>query len=192
MGRSYTLRFGALLALGAAAAVIVAATASAKVIFDETFHFEETTLEENFCGISGLTVEFALVRDGRVKAVPHGRDRLAYFNAHVEETSTATNVENGNSATLVLRFVDKDLRVTDNGNGTLTLLVMMVGNRVLYDEDGNVVARDTGQERVEIVIDHGGTPSDPSDDEFLEFLGFAKEPTGRNADFCEAAEPVLT
>jgi hypothetical protein len=182
---------GAVLAGGAAAAVILAATASATVIFDETFHFEDTTLEEDFCDISGLTVEFAIVRDVRVKAVPHGRDGLAYFNAHVEETSTATNVENGNSTTLVLRFVDKDLRVTDNGDGTLTILIMTVGNRVLYDEDGNVLARDPGQERIEILVDHGGTPADPSNDEFLEFLGVAKEPTGRNADFCEAAAPVL-
>jgi hypothetical protein len=149
MGRSHTLRFGAVLAVGAAAAVSMAATASAKVIFDETFHDEETELVEDFCGISGLTVEFAIVTDGRVKAVAHGRDGLAYFNAHIEETSTATNVENGNSATAVLRVVDKDLRVTDNGDGTLTILILTAGNRVLYDEDGNVLARDPGQERIE-------------------------------------------
>jgi hypothetical protein len=38
----------------------------------------------------------------------------------------------------------------------------------------------------------GGTPTDPSDDEFLEFLGVVKESTGRSDDFCEAAVPLLT
>ena len=40
--------------------------------------------------------------------------------------------------------------------------------------------------RFKILIDHGGTPTDPSDDEFLEFLGVVKESTGRSDDFCAA------
>ena len=63
---------------------------------------------------------------------------------------------------------------------------------MLYGEDGKAIARDPGQTRVEILVDHGGTPTDPSDDEFLEFLGVVKESTGRSDDFCEAAVPILT
>jgi hypothetical protein len=41
------------------------------------------------------------------------------------------------------------------------------------------------------VVDHGGTPTDPSDDEFLDFR-LVKESTGRTDDFCAAVVPVLT
>jgi hypothetical protein len=56
---------------------------------------------------------------------------------------------------------------------------------------GKAIARNPGQERFEIRVDHGGTPTDPSDDAFLEFLGVVKESTGRTDDFCEAAVPLL-
>ena len=62
---------------------------------------------------------------------------------------------------------------------------------MLYGEDGKVIARNPGQVRFEILVDHGGTPTDPSDDEFLEFLGVVKESTGRSDDYCEAAVPIL-
>jgi hypothetical protein len=84
------------------------------------------------------------------------------------------------------------LKVTDNGDGTLTILVMGTGNSTLYGPEGNAIARDPGQIRFEVLIDHGGTPSDPSDDEFLEFLGDVKPSTGRSDDFCEAAVEALS
>ena len=187
-----TFRLSAMLAVVATAAVTLAAAASAGQIFHETFHEEDSEVITDFCGVAGLTVEFAFVVDGRAHAVPHGRDGLAYFGAHIKRTEVVTNLANGNSVTSVITFIDKDLRVTDNGDGTLTLLILTTGNAVLYGEDGKAIARNPGQERVEILIDHGGTPTDPSDDEFLEFLGVVKESTGRSDDFCEAAVPVLT
>jgi hypothetical protein len=192
MRRSRKLRLGAIVALSAAVAVTLAAAASAGQIFKETFHEEEAQIINNFCGVSGLTVEFAVVRDGRAHAVPHGRDGLAYFGFHVKETQVVTNLANGNSVNSFSSFTNKDLRVTDNGDGTLTILILTTGNAVLYGEDGKVIARNPGQVRVEIRVDHGGTPTDPADDEFLEFLGVVKESTGRNDDFCAVAVPLLT
>ena len=192
MGHGHTLRLSAILGLGAAAAVMLAATASAGQIFHETFHEENAELETDFCSVTGLTVEFATVVDGRAHAVPHGQDQLAYFGAHIKRTETVTNLANDKSVTSISTFIDKDLRVTDNGDGTLTLLILTTGNSVLYGEDGKAIARNPGQQRIEILVDHGGTPTDPSDDEFLEFLGVVKESTGRSDDFCEAAIPLLT
>jgi hypothetical protein len=103
-----------------------------------------------------------------------------------------TNLANGKSVTGVLNVTTKDLRITDNGDGTITILVLATGNAVLYAEDGTVLARDPGQIRFEILIDTAGTPSDPSDDEFLDFLGVVKDSTGRTDDFCAAAVPALT
>jgi hypothetical protein len=87
--------------------------------------------------------------------------------------------------------IEKDLRVTDNGDGTQTILILATGNAVLYGDDGKAIARNPGQIRFEILVDDGGTPTDPSDDEFLDFLGVVKGSTGRSDDFCEAAVPAL-
>lgn len=192
MRHSRKLRLSAILALGATAAVTLAAAASAGQILRETFHQEEIEVINNYCGVPGLTVESAVVRDGRVHVVPHGRDGLPYGGLHIKETEVVTNLANGNSVTFFSTFIEKDLRVTDNGDGTLTILIFATGNTVLYGEDGKAIARNPGQQRIEILLDHGGTPTDPSDDEFLEFLGVVKESTGRSDDFCEAAVPVLT
>jgi hypothetical protein len=193
MRHSRTLRLGAILALGVTAAVTFTAAASAGQIFREIFRDEEQSqIITDFCDVSGLTVEFATTADGHVHVVPHGRDGLAYFGAQIRQTEVVTNLANGNSVRSASTFVDKDLLVTDNGDGTLTLLILTTGNAVLYGEDGKVIARNPGQQRVEILIDHGGTPTDPSDDEFLEFLGIVKDSTGRSDDFCEVAVPLLT
>ena len=192
MRRSRKLRLSATLALGATAAVMLTAAASAGQIFRETFHEEETLVFNNFCDVPGLTVELAIVRDGRVHAVPHGPDGLPHFGSHVEQTEVYTNLANDKSVTAVLIGNDKDLRVTDNGDGTLTVLVLATGNAVVYGEDGKAIARNPGQTRFEILVDHGGTPTDPSDDEFLTFLGVVKGSTGRTDDFCAAAVPALS
>ena len=86
----------------------------------------------------------------------------------------------------------KDLKVTDNGDGTLTILVLGTGNFTLYGQDGKAIARNPGQVRFEVLIDNAGTPDDPFDDEFIADLGLVKGSTGRNDDFCEAAVPALT
>ena len=193
MRHSRTLRLSATVALGVTAAVAFVAAASAGQIFSEHFRDEaEAEIITDFCGVTGLTVEFATVSDGHVHGVTHGRDGLAYFGAQVRQDQVVTNLANGNTVRSRSTFVDKDLRVTDNGDGTLTILILTTGNAVLYGEDGKVIARNPGQVRVEILVDHAGTPSDPEDDEFLEFLGVVKESTGRNDDFCAAAVPLLT
>jgi Ca2+-binding RTX toxin-like protein len=192
MRASGRLRLAAILAISATAAVMLAATAAAGVAFHDRFHDEGSFVISDFCGVTGMNVELAFDADVSIQAVPHGADGLIHFIEHVKETDVFTNLANGNSVTSVLKDVGKDLRVTDNGDGTLTILVIGTGNDVLYDEDGNVLARNPGQTRFEILVDNGGTPTDPSDDEFLEFLGVVKDSTGRNDDFCEAAIPELS
>jgi hypothetical protein len=81
---------------------------------------------------------------------------------------------------------------TDNGDGTLTVLFLETGNEVTYSSDGKVIARNPGQVRFEVLVDHNGTPTDPSDDQVIAFLGIVKESTGLTQDFCAAAVPALT
>jgi hypothetical protein len=192
MGLRRTRRLGAVLAACAATAVTFAAVAGAGQAVHETFHEEETVVFDDFCDVAGLTVVSEGVVDGRVHIVPHGRDRLPYFAFHVRGTIVYTNPANGMFVTEVSHVTDKDLKVTDNGDGTLTLLVLATGNFVVYGQDGKAIARNPGQVRFELLIDHGGTPQDPSDDVELDFLGIVKGSTGRTDDFCTAVVPALT
>jgi hypothetical protein len=192
MRRSRKLRLIAMLAVGATVAAVASGLASAGQIIKESFHEEEAEVVENFCDVAGLTVNFGVVRDGRAHVVLHGRDQLPYFAAHIKETQTVTNLANGKTVISTSSFIDKDLRVTDNGDGTSTLLILLTGISKLYGDNGKVVAMDPGQIRIELLFDNGGTPSDPTDDEEIAFLGVVKDSTGRSDDFCEAAVPILT
>ena len=191
MRHSRKLRLNALLALGVTAAAMLAAGAAAQPPFKERFHDEGTFVDEDFCG-AGLTEDGAFVTDGSVLVVPHGPDGLQYFLEHLKVTVVYTNRANGKTVTYeVVTRVNKDLRVTDNGDGTLTILALATGNDVYYGPDGNVIGRNPGQTRVEILVDHGGTPTDPFDDVFLA-EEIVKGSTGRSDDFCEAVVPALS
>jgi hypothetical protein len=185
---SRKLRLSALLALGVTAAAMLAAGAAAQPPFKERFHDEGTFVDDDFCG-AGLTVDGTFVVDGSLLVVAHGPDGLAYFLEHISATTTFTNRANGKTVTIVGSPLNKDLRVTDNGDGTLTILGLRTGNDVFYGPDGKAIGRNPGQIRLEILVDHGGTPTDPSDDVFLT-EELVKGSTGRSDDFCEAAVPA--
>ena len=177
---------------GLVLAIAATAAADARQVSRETIHDERDFVLKDYCGVRGLTVEIRSVLDMRVHVVPHGTDRLAYFLQHGVTTEVITNPATGRSLTSVTRVTEKDMRVTPNGDGTLTILVLATGNAVVYGPDGRAIARNPGQTRFKILVDHGGTPSDPSDDEFLGRLGVVKESTGRSDDFCKAAVSALS
>ena len=110
---------------------------------------------------------------------------------HIRRTDTLTNLANGRTLTSNELTVQKDLHVTDNGDGTLTIVVFATGNFTLYGADGHAIARNPGQFQFQLLIDHNGTPGDPSDDVELAFT-VLKESTGRSDDACEAAVPALS
>jgi hypothetical protein len=178
-------------ALAGATSMALAGPAGAQPLDRGTFHEEFTGVADDFCDVPGLTVQIDQVVDGREVVVAHGPDGLPYFTGSVRLSNTYTNVDNGNRITAVEQTMTKDQRVIDNGDGTLTILVMATGNFVLYGQHGKAIARNPGQLRYELLIDNAGTPDDPFDDEFVDFLGFVKESTGRNDDFCDAAVPEL-
>ncbi|MGH9251535.1 MAG: hypothetical protein ACRD0W_18735 [Acidimicrobiales bacterium] len=189
------MRLARTLGLAAGLAMVgsmaLAGGAIAKPIEHTDFHDEFTEVVDDFCEVPDLMVQVDVVVDGRFLVNPHGPDGLAYFKTNLRVTNVYTNLDNGNTVTEVVNGVDKDLRVTDNGDGTLTILVLSTGNAAVFGPDGKALARNPGQVRFELLVDHGGTPSDPSDDEELEFLGLVKGSTGRTDDFCAAVVPVL-
>jgi hypothetical protein len=185
-------RIAAVVGMAIVMMLSLAGQASAKVLERETFHDEFSNTIRNFCGVSGLTVRENITVDGRYSIKTHGSDQLAYYQEHVRVRGVYTNVATNDYVTETANVMEKDLRVTNNGDGTLTILVLATGNATTYDESGKAIARNPGQTRYEILINHGGTPSDPSDDKFLKFLGVVKESTGRSDDFCAAVVPALT
>jgi hypothetical protein len=175
------------LASGMTAVALTASVtpASAEPLEREHFHEVSSEVVEDLCG---LTVRVDVDVHGSFLFNAHGPAGLAYASETVHGTNSYTNLANDKTLTTVFNFISKDLKVTDNGDGTLTILVMATGSNKVYGPDGEFLFNDPGQTRFEVLIDHGGTPTDPSDDEFLEFLGVVKGSTGRNdlegRDFC--------
>lgn len=175
--------------LTAVALLVVTASPIAEAKPLERVHFHDATSEvvEDFCG--DLVVRIDEETRGAFLFNPHGPDWLAYGSEKIHHVISFTNLANDQTFTQTDNFVQKDLKVTDNGDGTLTILVMGAGSSKVYGPDGKLLFNDPGQTRFEILVDNAGTPSDPSDDVFLADLGVVKGSTGRNdlagRDFCD-------
>jgi hypothetical protein len=152
-----------LVALAVASSV---APAAAEPIEHGHFHDVSSEVIEGFCG--DLTVRVDVDSQVSFLTRTQGPDGLVYFKENVHGTATITNLATGKAFTNVVTFVDKDLKVTDNGDGTLTIVAVHNGNHKTYAPDGSVLYRETGQERSVSLIDDGGTPTDPTDDEVID------------------------
>ena len=126
-------------ALAGVTSIVLAGPADAQPLDRGTFHDEFTEVVEDFCDVPGLTVQFDGVVDGRFLFNRRGPDGLAYYMESIRFSSTVTNLESGRTVTGVERTLSKDLKVTDNGDGTLTILVLATGNATLYGEDGKAI-----------------------------------------------------
>lgn len=164
-----------------AAVAVPVAAAGAGVAFHDRFHDEGADEIENFCGEAGLTVQHTFSLDMFVNVVPHGPNGWDYFLSHGVWTDTYTS--GGNTVTAVANVTEKDQQITDNGDGTLTIVVLATGNATAYGPDGKAIARDPGQLRFVIYIDADGN---------LTFGDVIKGSTGRSDDFCDAAVAALT
>lgn len=163
-----------------------AAPASARPI--EQAHFHDV-IDEPFTFCKGLNIWFHSEEDGNFLFNQRGSG-LAYGGASVRGTSTWTNLATGGVFTNIWTVHDKDQTITyDAATDTLTIVILATGSSRYYDSEGNFVLADPGQTRFSILVDANGTPTDPSDDEFIKDLGLVKESTGRNdtqgRDFCE-------
>jgi hypothetical protein len=186
----HSRRLVAMLTCCVAASAVLVGHASAGQIFQESYHHESTVVNENFCGAAGLTTRHDFVVDGKVRAVSRGPDGFEYFLDHLKETEVITNLDNGKTITAVHTYTRKDLYLSDNGDGTLTAVELLTGTTVLYGADAKSIARTTGQSRSKFLIDHGGTPTDPSDDELIDVERVKR--SGRGDDLCAAFVSAIT
>jgi hypothetical protein len=95
-----------------------------------------------------------------------GNGTLRYTVTHHGE-STWTNLATGRAFTFIWNYLDQDLRVTDNGDGTLTIFGHSPGSERTYGPDGKLLDNKSGLFTWLTTIDYGGTLLDPSDDVFL-------------------------
>jgi hypothetical protein len=182
MSRALGLAGGMVFAIAAA----TVAPASAVPIVNDHFHVSDSETFIDFCG--DMAVLFEEESDVHELVKTRGPDGLVYFAANVRFVGTWTNLATGKTFTIESTFLDKDQLVTDNGDGTLTIVIMSPGQQQVYGPDGERLFLDAGVFAFAILVDHGGTPTDPSDDEFIEDLGLVKS-AGRadtaGRDFCE-------
>jgi hypothetical protein len=162
-------------------------SAAAKPVDRGSFHDVSSEVIEDFCG--DLTVREDVDIRGTFLVNARGRDGILYFHDNVHGTISWTNLATGKSLTQVFNTVSKDHKITDNGDGTFTILVLATGGGKILGPDGKLLFSDAGQVRFAFVVDFAGTPTDPSDDVFIEDLGLVKGSTGTNdlegRDFCE-------
>ena len=174
--------------LGLAASMLLSvAPASAKPAVERgEFHDVFVEQLDDFC-MDGFTVNSVFVVDGSFSLRSRGRDQLLFYAEHAKSSQTFTNPANPDAGSVVDRTKvnDHDLHITDNGNGTLTIVIARTGPSTLYGPDGKAIARNPGQVRFELVVNHGGTPTDPSDDTEVSFT-LIKGSTGRTDDYCDA------
>ena len=188
MGRSWIIGVGVVLTTAAA---VSGGVAAAKPLEKGDIHDEFSFEEEDFCEVEGLTVQIDVVVDGRFSAKTHGKNGLVYFAEHLRVARTFTNVGNGDVVTSLDKVLNKDLKVFDNGDGTLTVILLATGNATIYDASGKAIGRNPGQVRFEFLVDHAGTPGDPSDDVLIS-EELIKGSTGRSDDFCTVVVPALS
>ncbi len=184
-----SLRAKSLVASGITAVALASAAgpAVAERPIVEHFHDSDSIVEEGFCG--DLTVRIDRDIRGTFLANGRGRHRQVVPLETSHGTVSFTNLANDRSLTLSFAGVSNVIAVTDNGDGTLTALVMETGGERWHGPDGKLLLLNPGQIRFELLVDHGGTPTDLADDQVLEFLGLVKGSTGRNdtvgRDFCD-------
>ena len=143
---------------------------------------------DTFDGCPGMDATIDVDIVGSYVLGNRGQGGFARLTEHRHGTVVYTNLATGGTFTEVFRVNSNDLRVVDNGDGTLTITVLATGSDKYYDRSGKLVLANPGQVRFQLLVDHAGTPTDPSDDVFLADLGLIKGSTGRNdtdgRDFC--------
>ena len=121
--------------------------------------------------------------------VQRGGGGAPYYRESVNGSTTFTNLDTGGSYSNRFTANFQDLRITDNGDGTVTIVSQGKGQSSWYDKDGNFVLKDAGVFRFSVGIDLHGTPDDPEDDTEVDgSFELTKPRTGRDdttdRDFC--------
>jgi hypothetical protein len=170
-----------------AGALVASTPATAKPL--ERGRFHDVFTEFFTCESTGTPARNDVDVWVNVNVNQRGSSPFPYHRESVRGTSVFTNLDTGGTFTNVFSVNAQDHVITDNGDGTITILLIATGGSRYYDTDGTFVLNDPGQVRLSFDIDYNGTPSDPEDDvEVPGSFQVVRDSTGRNdtegRDFC--------
>ena len=185
--RSMTPAFAAIATAVLAAAVTAAPASAAPVehqnVFDsfgsDVYDCDGTPAQDDY--------DVHMVVSGTQRGGPG--HPFPYYQELGQGTAVTTNLATGGTYTNRFSFTGHDHLITDNGDGTITVMLYSSGSSRFYDSTGRLVLLDTGADRYAFDLDYHGTPSDPSDDtEVPDSFRALRPSTGRSdldgRDFC--------
>jgi hypothetical protein len=147
-------------AMGAGTAVVQAQPYE-QVRFDE----QGSDLVDDYCGDLNVRIDFH--DQGVVVGREAGKSRLLRYTQSHHGGSTITNLATGRAFSFTWNYLNQDVQIVDNGDGTITILAQIPGPELIYGPDGQLLYTNGGTFRLQTVLDDGGTPNDPSDDTVL-------------------------
>ena len=126
--------------------------------------WDDTFVVPDFCG--AISVTFHDVGHG----ITHVRLNAAGFPLFSGTGAGTTTLTDGDGETITIRHAGhfRDLSVTDNGDGTVTVITENTGvPEKLVGDDGSMLLKDVGRIVFFSVINYNGTPSNTDDDVFV-------------------------
>ena len=167
-------------------AVLAGPSADAKVVGKE--HFTDSFTSDVY-DCDGIPAQDSGTVRGNLTVVQRGSGAFPYFNEHVAGSVVTTNLSTGGTFTNVFSANTRDHKITDNGDGTITIVSYAAGGSRFYDQFGKLVLKDPGTVRFAFDVDYNGTPSNPEDDiEVPDSFRIVRPSTGNSdlsgRDFC--------
>lgn len=169
-----------------AAAAATAPPANAAVVDQQRFH--DSYISDPY-DCEGITAVDSAEVDVHFTAVLQGSRPFPAFREHFAGTVVTTNLDTGGTFTNVFALNNQDHKITDNGDGTITITEDAAGIARYYDQFGTFVLKDPGSLRFAFDVDYNGTPRNPDDDtEVPNSFRIIHGPTGNSTfagtDFC--------
>jgi len=180
----------AVLGLAATVAVVAAAVTTVPAnatVFDKQ-HFHDSFVSDPYDCDGTPAVDSSEV-DIHLTAVLRGSSPFPAFREHFSGTAVTTNLNTGGTFTNVFALNSQDHKITDNGDGTITITDDVSGSSRYYDQFGKFVLKDPGSLRFAFDLNYNGTPGNPDDDtEVPGSFRIIHGPTGNSdlssRDFC--------
>lgn len=160
-------------------------SAEARPIEQFRYHEAGSFVLDDLCSDLQINVEFDDV--GHVLGRVTGPDGALRYTVTGRVSSTWTNLATGRAMTFSASHVAQDVRATVHDDGTVSILVHDIYSERALGPDGRFVYVEGGITEMLVVLDYGGTLTDPSDDTFVSetFISQHGAKPGNERDFCE-------
>jgi len=114
-----------------------------------TFKGGDTHIEQDahpgWCPDVPFAIQYAGDAVAHFKFMARGEQRLDYYSSNGRIHDSCTNVENGRTFTVQVVWHESDVRVVDNGDGTLSITWAAQATSAVVAPDGTRVDRGAGR-----------------------------------------------